>query len=114
MDFRDLNNACPKDDFPVPITELLMDATTGFRALSFVNGFLGYNQIKMDPEDEDLIAFRTPHGIHCYMLMPFGFKNTGATYQRAMAIIFRDLLHDLVKLMILLWKQMIEKIILLT
>jgi len=56
--FKDLNNACPKDDFPLPITELFADAIIGFEALSFMDGFLGYNQIKMDPEDEkDLTAF---------------------------------------------------------
>jgi len=107
-------NACPKDDFPVPITELLMDATTGFGSLSFMNSFPGYNQIKMDLEDEDLTTFRTPHDIYCSTVMSCGFKNTRATYQRAMAIIFHDLLHDPVELMILLWKQIIEKIILMT
>jgi len=60
VDFRDSNNACPKDDFPLPITELLMDATTGFGTLSFMDGFLGCNQIKMDPEDKDLTVVRTP------------------------------------------------------
>ncbi|CAL8112484.1 unnamed protein product [Prunus armeniaca] len=59
IDFRDLNNACPKDEFPLPITELLVDATTGFGALSFMDGFSRYNQIKMAPEDEELTAFRT-------------------------------------------------------
>ena len=97
MDFRDLNDACPKDDFQLAITELLVDATTGFGALSFMDGFSGYNQIKMHPEDEDLTAFRTPQGIYCYTVMPFGLKNAGATYQRAMTIIFRDFLHNLVE-----------------
>jgi len=60
VDSRNLNNACPKDDFPLPITELLVDATIGFGALSFMDGFLGYNQIKMNPEDEELTVFRTP------------------------------------------------------
>ena len=51
VDFRDLNVACPKDEFPLPITELMVDAATSFEALSFMDGFLGYNQIKMDPKD---------------------------------------------------------------
>jgi len=96
VDFRDLNNACPKDDFPLLITELLMDATTGFEALSFMNGFSRYNQIKMDPKDEELMAFRTPQGIDYYTVMPVGLKNVEATYQRAMTIIFRGFLHNLV------------------
>lgn len=97
IDYRDLNEACPKDEFPVPITELLVDATTGFSALSFMVGFSGYNQIKMAPEDEELTAFRTPKGVYCYTVMPFGLKNAGATYQRAMTFIFSDMLHNTVE-----------------
>ena len=97
VDFRDLNEACPKDKFPLPITELLIDATTGFGALSFMDGFSGYNQIKMAPEDEELTAFRTPKGIYCYPVMPFGLKNAGATYQRTMTNIFNDILHNTIE-----------------
>lgn len=97
VDFRDLNAACPKDEFPLPITELMVDAATGFEALSFMDGFSGYNQIKMDPKDQELTAFRTPEGIFCYTVMPFGLKNAGATYQRAMSQIFKDLLHKKVE-----------------
>ena len=59
MDFRDLNNACPNDDFPLPLTEILVDATTGHEALSFMDGSSSYNQIRMAPRDEELIVFRT-------------------------------------------------------
>ncbi|CAA0824502.1 Uncharacterized mitochondrial protein AtMg00860, partial [Striga hermonthica] len=93
VDFRDLNEACPKDDFPLPITELMIDATMGHEALSFMDGSSGYNQIRMSPRDEELTAFRTPKGIYCYKVMPFGLKNAGATYQRAMQRIFDDMLH---------------------
>ncbi|KAM2064856.1 hypothetical protein ACFX16_028201 [Malus domestica] len=84
IDFRDLNDACPKDDFPLPIIEIMMDATTGHEALSFMDGFFGYNQIRIALEDEELTAFRTLKGIYYYKVMPFGLKNVGATYQRAM------------------------------
>ncbi|KAL0448150.1 UNVERIFIED_CONTAM: Polyprotein P3 [Sesamum latifolium] len=93
VDFRDLNNACPKDDFPLPIAELIIDATTGHEALSFMDGSFGYNQIRMAPADEELTVFRTPKGIYCYKVIPFGLKNAGATYQRAMQRIFDDMLH---------------------
>ncbi|KAL0308879.1 UNVERIFIED_CONTAM: Transposon Tf2-12 polyprotein [Sesamum radiatum] len=93
VDFMDLNNACPKDDLPLPIAELMIDATTGHEALSFMDGSSGYNQIRMAPADEELTAFRTPKGIYCYKVMPFGLKNAGATYQRAMQKIFDDMLH---------------------
>ncbi|KAM1206144.1 hypothetical protein FF1_006824 [Malus domestica] len=82
-----------EDDFPLPIIEIMVDATTGHEALSFMDGSSGYNQIRMALEDEELTAFRTPKGIYCYKVMPFGLKNAGATYQRAMQKIFSDMLH---------------------
>jgi ribonuclease HI/uncharacterized protein YehS (DUF1456 family) len=97
VDFRDLNRACPKADFPLPNTELMVDSTIGHEALSFMDGSSGYNQIRMAPEDEELTAFRTPKGIYCYKVMPFGLKNAGATYQRAMQKIFDDILHKIVQ-----------------
>ncbi|KAG9457700.1 hypothetical protein H6P81_002208 [Aristolochia fimbriata] len=63
VNFRDLNKACPKDDFPLPITELTVDATTGHEVLSFMDGSSGYNQIRMDPKDEEMTAFRTPKDV---------------------------------------------------
>ncbi|KAA0065979.1 uncharacterized protein E6C27_scaffold62G00640 [Cucumis melo var. makuwa] len=97
VDFRDLNNACPKDDFPLPTTEIMVDATTGHEALSFMDGSSGYNQIRMALSDEEITAFRTPKGIYCYKVMPFGLKNAGATYQRAMQKVFDDMLHKYVE-----------------
>jgi len=84
VDFRDLNDACPKDDFPLPVTELMIDATTGHKALSFMDCTAGYNQIQMALKDQDATAFHTLKGIFCYYVMPFSLKNAGATYQRAM------------------------------
>ena len=93
VDFRDLNSVCPKDEFPLPSPELMIDATTCYEAISFMDGSSGYNQIRISPKDEELTAFCTPKGIYCYKGMPFGLKNAGATYQRAMKNIFDDLLH---------------------
>ncbi|KAM1500222.1 hypothetical protein ACFX10_022814 [Malus domestica] len=75
----------------------MVDATTGHEALSFMDGSSGYNQICMALKDEELTAFRTPKGIYCYKVMPFGLKNAGATYQRVMQKIFNDMLHKNVK-----------------
>ena len=61
---------------------------------SFMDGFSGYNQIHMAPEDEEKTAFYTPIGVYCYTMMPFGLKNAGATYQRAMQFIFADMIHE--------------------
>ncbi|KAL0313446.1 UNVERIFIED_CONTAM: hypothetical protein Sradi_5743900 [Sesamum radiatum] len=93
VDFRDLNNACPKDDFPLLIAELTIDATTSHEALSFMDGSSGYNQVCMAQVDEELTVFCTPKGIYCYKVMPFGLKNVGATYQSAMQRIVDDMLH---------------------
>jgi len=97
IDYRDLNTTCPKDEFPLPITDVMIDNTCGFERMSFMDDFLGYNQIKMYPDDEKHTSFRTPLGVYCYTVMPFGLKNAGATYQRAMNIIFRDHLRKTVE-----------------
>jgi len=88
INFHDLNAACPKDEFPLPTTDVLIDITCEFKRMPFMDGFSGYNQIKMYPEDEKHISFRTPLGVYCYTVMPFGLKNAGATYQLAMNTIF--------------------------
>ncbi|GAA0157369.1 hypothetical protein LIER_38444 [Lithospermum erythrorhizon] len=98
MDFRDLNHGCPKDDFLLPITEWMIDATTGHEALTFMDGSSGYNQMIMAPKDEELTAFRTPKGVYYYKVIPFGLKNVGATYQRAMQKVFDDMLHKNIEL----------------
>jgi len=95
--FRNLNDTCPKDDFPLPVTELMIDSTTGHEALSFMDRTTGCNQILMAPEDQEATAFCTPKGIFCYKEMPFGLKNAGATYERAMQAIFDDMLHKKVE-----------------
>ncbi|KAL5572514.1 hypothetical protein UlMin_022111 [Ulmus minor] len=97
VDYRDLNKACPKDEFPLPNIDTLIDATAGHEMFSFMDGFSGYNQIKMAPEDAEKTAFRTPFGNFHYVVMPFGLKNAGATYQRAMTAIFHDMIHDFVE-----------------
>ena len=90
IDYRDLNASCTKDEFLLPITDIMIDNTCGFERMSFIDGFSGYNQIKMYPEDEKHTSFQTPLGIYCYTVMSFELKNAGATNQRAMSIIFRD------------------------
>ncbi|RVX02031.1 Retrovirus-related Pol polyprotein from transposon 17.6 [Vitis vinifera] len=66
--------------------------------LSFLDTFSGYHQIPMFPDDEEKIAFITPHGLYCYKVMPFGLKNAGATYQRLMTKIFKPLVGRTVEL----------------
>ena len=82
IDFTDVNRAWPKDSFPLPRIDLIVDATTGHELLSFIDAFSNYNQIKMDPSDQQKTSFVIGQGTHCYQVMPFGLKNAGATYQR--------------------------------
>jgi hypothetical protein len=90
IDFTDLNKACPKDSFPLPRIDTLVDSTAGHGLLSFMDAFSGYNQIRMHPADQEKIAFITDQGIYCYQVMPFRLKNAGATFQRLMNKMFRE------------------------
>lgn len=91
-DFTDLNRACPKDCYPLPRVDQLVDATSGHQLLSFMDAYSGYNQIQMHPDDEEKTAFVTSQGLYCYKVMPFGLKNAGATYQRLVNKMFCELL----------------------
>ena len=92
MDYTDLNDACPKDSFPQPCIDQIVDALVGHGMLSFLDAFLGYHQIPMHPPDAKKTSFITPHGLYRYNVMPFGLKNVGATYQRLVTKMFRLLL----------------------
>ena len=82
VDFMDLNKACPKDSFPLPMIDQLVDSTAGHKLLMFMDVFSGYNQIKMAEEDQEKTAFITSQWLYCYKVMPFKLKNARATYQR--------------------------------
>ena len=94
IDFRNLNLATPKDEYPMPVADLLVDSVAKSRILSFMDGHAGYNQIFMNPNDREKTAFMTSKGIYCYNVMPFGLKNAGATYQRLVNKMFAKLLGD--------------------
>ena len=93
VDFRDLNKASPKDDFPLPHIDILVDNTAEHALLSFIDGYAGYNQILMAEEDMEKTTFITPWGTYCYTVMPFGLKNAGATYQRTATTLLHDMIH---------------------
>ena len=92
VDFTNLNDACPKDCYPLPRIDTLIDATAGHEMLSFMDGFSGYNQIKMHKDDTSKVSFRTDFSVFCYLVIAFGLKNTGATYQRLVNKIFKHLI----------------------
>jgi hypothetical protein len=90
IDFTDLNKACPKDSFPLPRIDMLIDSTTGHGLLSFMDVFSGYNQIRIHLADQEKTAFITDQGLYCYRVMPFILKNASATFQRLMNKMFQE------------------------
>ena len=92
VDYTNLNDAYPKDSFPLPRIDHIVDASVGHGMLSFIDAFSGYHQIPMHPSDAEKTSFITPHGLYCYNVMPFGLKNAEATYQRLVTKMFRLLL----------------------
>ena len=92
VDYTNLNDACPKDSFPLPCIDQIVDASAGHGMLSFLDAFSGYHQIPMHPPDAEKTSFITPHGLYCYNVMPFNLKNAGAIYQRLVTKMFRPLL----------------------
>ncbi|XP_070045892.1 uncharacterized protein [Nicotiana tomentosiformis] len=94
VDYRDLNKASPKDNFPLPNIHILVDNCAKYEIQYFVDCYVGYHQVLMDEENAEKTAFTTPWGTYCYRVMPFGLKNAGATYTRAMTVIFHDMMHQ--------------------
>ena len=92
MDFRNLNCASDKDNYPVPPMEQLLQMVSGSELFSLLDGFSGYNQVLVAEEDRLKTTFRTRWGTFAYRRMPFGLINAGATFQRDMDIAFRDLI----------------------
>ena len=88
VDFTDLNKACPKDPFPLPWIDRLVDATVGHPRMSFLDAFQGYHQILLALEDQEKTAFMTLVENYHYKVMHFGLKNAGSTYQRMMTRMF--------------------------
>ena len=90
VDFTNLNKACPKDSYPLPRIDQLVDTIMGHKLLSFMDAFSGYNQIRMDEANQKNTSFVTSQGLFYYKVMPFSLKNAGATYQRLVNHMFRS------------------------
>ena len=80
MDFTDLNKAWPKDSYPLPRVDVLVDSTAQHQLLNFMDAFSVYNQIRMHKDDQEKTSFVTSQGLFCYKVMPFSLKKAGATY----------------------------------
>ena len=92
VDYMGLNKACPKDPFPLPRIDQVVDSTSGCETLCFLDAYSRSHQIAMKESDQLTTSFITPFGSFCYVTMPFGLKNIGATYQRYMLKCFGDLI----------------------
>jgi hypothetical protein len=82
IDFTSLNKACPKDNFPLPRIDKIVESTAGYEVMSLLDCFSGYHQIHMKEEDKASTSFITPFGTYCFVRMPEGLKNTGSTFSR--------------------------------
>ncbi|KAL0448335.1 UNVERIFIED_CONTAM: Retrovirus-related Pol polyprotein from transposon gypsy [Sesamum latifolium] len=110
-DFTNLNKACPKDPYPLPRIDLIMDSTASCALFSMMDAYQGYHQIFMAEEDRDKTSFVMENGVYYYNVMPFGLKNAGATYQRLMNRMFKDLIRSTMEVYVddMLIKIKIEK-----
>jgi hypothetical protein len=102
IDFRDLNRPTPKDEYPMHIADMLINEASGHRLISFLDGNADYNKIFMAEEDMSKTTFICPRfiGLFEWVVMTFGLKNAGATYQRAMNLIFDDLIRVIMEVYI--------------
>ena len=98
VDYTDLNRACPKDAYPLPNIDKLVDNSSGYKLLSFMDAYSGYNQIPMAKDDEEKTVFLTESGNYDFRVMPFGLRNAGATYQRMRNKVYnKELLGDILE-----------------
>lgn len=92
QDFRKLNAATNKDYFLLPFMDSILDIIVWHEYYSFLDGFFGYNQVKIVKEDQLKIAFTIQQRIFAYRIMPFGLRNAPGTFQRVMIQAFQDYL----------------------
>jgi hypothetical protein len=97
VDYTSLNKACPKDPFPLPCIDQVVDSTAGCETLCFLDAYSGYHQIAMCVADQLATSFITLFGAYCYQAMPFGLKNAGATFERCMQRVFGELIGHIIE-----------------
>ena len=97
IDYTSLNKTCPREPYPLPRIDQIMDSTSGCDLLSFLDAYSGFHQIQMSREDMKHTAFVTVDGLYCYIVMPYGLRNALLTFVRAMNKTFCNLIRDIVE-----------------
>jgi hypothetical protein len=97
IDYTNLNKACPKDPYPLPRIDQIVDSTSRCDSLSFIDAYSSFHQIKIAKDDRNYTAFVTVDGLYCYIVMPYGLLNALPTFTRAMNITLGDLVRDIVE-----------------
>ena len=98
IDYRKLNNATRKDHFPLPFIDQMLDRFAGHPHFYFLDGYFGYNQIAIAPEDQEKTTFTCPYGTSAFRRMSFGLCNPPATFQRCMMSMFLDLEKEVMEI----------------
>jgi hypothetical protein len=97
VDYTSLNKSCPKDPFPLPRIDQVVNSTAGYETLCFLDAYSGYHQIVMCIANQLATSFITPFSAYCYQMMPFDLKNAGATFQRCMRCVFEELIGRIIE-----------------
>ena len=98
IDYRKLNKATRKDHFPLPFLDQMLDRLAGYEYYCFLDGYSGYNQIAIAPEDQEKTTFTCPYGTFAFRRMPFGLCNAPGTFQRCMMAIFSDMVENTIEI----------------
>jgi hypothetical protein len=97
IDYRKLNTATLKDHYPLPFIDQILERLAKHSHFCYLDGYSGFYQIPIDPEDQGKTTFTSPFGTFAYRRMPFGLCNAPATFQRCMQAIFSDFLEDIME-----------------